>query len=215
MSVLSRFAAPQSHANIPASADKFTPFIETFLSDISSGVYGSGKRTIKLLAHSHDSAVTRAIIDKASELEQHDVTLELILADLPVALNFETFLGDIDPILGRSENGLTFRWAQNSCLLDAHEQMILGQHSSWSGDTLKRVSSNAYHVDMFESDDMDTIRLGEMAFSAMWMASVEVPMHRLKRIASQNGGKKKQFFSQIANSLKAGKWADSLSATKH
>ncbi len=215
MSVLSRFAAPQSHVTVPTTADKFIPFIETFLADIASGDYTSGNRTIKLLAHSHDSAVTRALIDKASELEHHQVKLELILADLPVSLDFETFLGDIDPVLTRKDGKITFRWAQNKFLLDAHEQMILGDHSSWSGDTLKRVSSNSYHIDMFETDDVETIRLGEMAFSAMWMASSEVPFHRLKRIAAADGSQKKQFFSQIADSLKAGKWAGTTSQTQH
>ncbi len=214
MSVLSRFAAPHNPVGLQAAPDKFTPFLSVFLEDVKSGAYTAQNRTVRLLAHSHDSKVTRTIFDKASEMAALNVKLELILSDLPIGLEFEAFLKEIEPLLLKRDNKLSFRWAQNRCLLDAHEQMILGSHSSWSGDTLKRVSHNAYHVDMFESDDIEAIKLGEMAFSAMWMASVEVPAHRLKRITSKNSGQKKQFFSQIAQSLSAAKWAENLT-TRH
>ena len=71
------------------------------------------------------------------------------------------------------------RWARNPRLLDAHEQVTYGETMCWSGDAMRRDADRRNALTLFDEEAPDTVRLGRLAFEALWAVSALVPERRL------------------------------------
>lgn len=67
---------------------------------------------------------------------------------------------------------LSIRTSQNSRLLDAHEQLVLGKQSSWTGDCMRR---NPRERDAFETFGTGNSQLADWAtrsFERLWSSAI-------------------------------------------
>lgn len=132
-------------------------------------------RKLTIIARSPASAAVKAMIARTGDLRAAEVNVRVILANLEP----EAALGEVKQALtlmnaGHDDDEFA-RWAKNAALLDAHEQVTLGTHMCWSGDAMRRDAGKRDSLDLFESDAPHTVRLGLLAFDAIWAVSVAIP----------------------------------------
>ncbi|MDX2264349.1 MAG: hypothetical protein NW215_05205 [Hyphomicrobiales bacterium] len=170
---------PKKHHPLQEKAARFS---EIYRSYLARGVPENGGRDahITIIARSAFSPVCRMLCSLAGEFEERGVTAQVILA-APGPVEIMRHMFDAARRMnGRAAIAASFRWAQNPSLLDAHEQMTLGAASVWTGDCMRRSADNRNGLDLFEPDSLGSVRLADLAFSAMWMASRPLPPELLE-----------------------------------
>lgn len=133
------------------------------------------QRRVTVIARSPASVVVSAIAARGAELNRHNVRVDAIFANLGEAGSLADFF---DSVCKPSDRG-TVRWARNSRLLDAHEQVTLGNATCWSGDCMRRAPGKRDGLDIFEEDAPDAARLGILAFDAIWAVCDGIPASKL------------------------------------
>jgi hypothetical protein len=133
------------------------------------------ERSLTLIARSPSAAVAQALALQADALKREQVSARLIfarlapvemLADLALALNL------IGP---RDSKSSSVRMIKTPALLHAHEQLVLGAESCWTGDVLRRCEGNRNGLDLWEDDAPGSVRLAQLAFNAIWSIAKPVP----------------------------------------
>ena len=83
-----------------------------------------------------------------------------------------TRLGKHDPADGFGEiDGLAIRTTQNSRILDAHEQLVLGPASSWTGDCMRRDPRERDAFETFGSNDTELAQWAIKSFERIWVGA--------------------------------------------
>ncbi len=165
---------PQSTA-----CDDHATFFRLYLARLAeAGQVSPGEKQLTLIARSPDSAVCRALGDVAPHLAEFGVCLRAIFAHISPEDSFLTFCDSVSSLFGPGGRQEGIRWAKNPALLDAHEQLILGQRMCWSGDAMHRAPERRNALDLFETDKTGAVRFGALAFEAMWSAASPVPEAR-------------------------------------
>lgn len=148
--------------------------------DRLAGRPAPGERHVTMLARSPLSPVARALVAKTDALKARGVVVQAILAQIEPR---EALVEVIEAVTALSPGrplGELVRWANRSCILDAHEQLILGTTMCWSGDMMRREPGKRDGLDLFEEEAPQTVRLGALAFSAIWSITGPVPASRLR-----------------------------------
>jgi hypothetical protein len=130
---------------------------------------------LTMILRSATSDPARALVAMKGALQRAGVRARAILARLDRDEELRqlcTSLSDLAPQVPAHE---LIRWARNPRLLDAHEQVIYGTSMSWSGDAMRREADRRNALNLFDEDAPDTVRLGRLAFAALWTASSPVP----------------------------------------
>lgn len=146
------------------------------------GRAGSGDpaaRRISVIARSPMSPVAAAIMSRGAELRRRRVTIQVIVAELGADA---ALAGLGEAVTGNSRGDGArelVRWARKRCLREAHEQIILGTAMCWSGDSMRREPGKRDGLDLFERDAPKVVRLGLLAFDAIWEISERIPLSRL------------------------------------
>jgi hypothetical protein len=156
-------------------------FIGEFLDRLSSKRKPDPtERYVSIIARSPASPVVSAVIARRDELTERRAGVQAIFADLgPDGLLAECAEA-LDGLCIGFDARESFRWARNACLMDAHEQLILGTSMCWSGDCMRREPGKVDALDLFEIDAPKVVRLGTLAFDAIWAISDPVPSARLR-----------------------------------
>lgn len=159
-------------------AERFSAIYSAYLSQPS---YNCGYREthITILARSALSPSCRALCDRLPELEARGVTVQMIFASLGPAEALNAVFRAVQRLNGQGAVPASMRCAHNPSLLDAHEQMTLGVRTVWTGDCMRRSSDNRNALDLFEENSIGSVRLADLAFSAMWMACRPLPVEVL------------------------------------
>lgn len=154
--------------------------IEFFLDRVHADI---GKkpceRSVTLLARSPASPVAEVLLENARDLIDAGGQLQVLFAGLEPSER----LGDwLDPLVVTGENSVSavVRWAKNQMLLEAHEQLVLGEQMSWSGDSMRRDPLLQDSLELFEPACRQAARHASMAFRAIWKCSQPIPS-RLSR----------------------------------
>jgi hypothetical protein len=149
---------------------------------------GPAARKVTILARSPMSSVVLALRGRVDDLKARGVIAKVLLARvepedaLRDTVDTLTALGQAQPL------DTLLRWADKRCLLEAHEQLTLGPAMCWSGDMMRRDPSRRDGLDLFEVDAPQTVRLGALAFDAIWALAIPVPASRLReRVARPSG----------------------------
>lgn len=184
MNLMSRLQGKKESTASKALA-RHDAFIGQFLERLSSRRKNEpAERYVSIIARSPASPVVSAIVARRDDLRERGASVQAIFADLgPDGLLAEC----ADTLAGLcigSDARESFRWARNACLMDAHEQLILGTSMCWSGDCMRREPGKVDALDLFESDAPKVVRLGTLAFDAIWAISDPVPAARLRGAAS-------------------------------
>ncbi len=139
---------------------------------------------VTLLARAPASPVAQAVQRHADRLEGLGVDLRVIFAKIDPASDFASFAEVNGLYSGDKCLDASIRWAKNPALLDAHEQLVLGESHCWSGDSMRRSPDARFALDMFEFASTTTVKLGEMAFDGLWSISDAIPNSRFRNVAN-------------------------------
>ena len=134
--------------------------------------------TISIIARSPTSPVILAFVEYAEKLKAYDVAVRAIIAQTEPAEPLRDLTKSLLALSGESQTGELARWANKTCLLDAHEQMTLGPAMCWSGDAMRRQPGKCDGLDLFETEAPQTVRLGVLAFEAIWLVCEKLPGQR-------------------------------------
>ena len=135
--------------------------------------------TLTMILRSADSDPAKALVGVKGALQNCGVRVKAILAKIEPEDEIRQLfaaLSQLAPDQGASE---LIRWARNPRLLDAHEQVTYGEAMCWSGDAMRRDADKRNALTLFDEAAPDTVRLGRLAFEALWAASTLVPERRL------------------------------------
>ena len=136
---------------------------------------GRAERKITIIARDPLAPIVTAVVARTDILRAEGVTVEVILSQTEP----EAALNDLNEALMTLNNDLNqdeyVRWAKKSALLDAHEQLTLGTQMCWSGDSMRREPGKRDSLDLFEQEAPHTVRLGLLAFEAIWSVSDCLP----------------------------------------
>jgi hypothetical protein len=135
--------------------------------------------SLTMILRSADSDPAKAMVSMKGALQHSGVRVKVILAKIEPEDELRQLfaaLSELAPQEGASE---LIRWARNPRLLDAHEQVTYGETMCWSGDAMRRDADKRNALTLFDEEAPDTVRLGRLAFEALWIASALVPERRL------------------------------------
>ena len=135
--------------------------------------------SITMILRSADSDPAKALIGVKGALQISGVRVKVILANLDPEDELRKLFTAISELAPNAGVGELLRWARNPRLLDAHEQVTYGEAMCWSGDAMRRDADRRNALTVFDEQAPDTVRLGRLAFEALWTASSLVPERRL------------------------------------
>lgn len=134
---------------------------------------------ISLIARASDSAPVLALVDAAPELARAGVTVRIVLGSLEPDESYAALMAAIATLPHHERPAGSVRQIKNARLLDAHEQMTLGTDFGWIGDPMRRAANKRDAFDLVKTGDAH-VRLGILAFAALWAAASPVPERRTK-----------------------------------
>lgn len=137
--------------------------------------HGPAPRAVTLILRSASSGPARALIYKKDELIGAGIRAKAILAKLEPAEELRELVGSLTELAPKEKASDLIRWARNPRLLDAHEQATYGNAMCWSGDPMRRDADKRNALALFDDAGSDRVRLGRLAFAALWSASSLVP----------------------------------------
>lgn len=148
-------------------------FIERVESD------GRDPRCLTMILRSAASSAGQALIGVSPDLLRCGITAKVVVARLEPEGNLRKLFATLSELSPRSLTKDLIRWARNPRLLDAHEQVTYGASMCWSGDAMRREPDKRNALSLFEDGATGTVRLGHLAFKALWSAATVVAERRL------------------------------------
>jgi hypothetical protein len=142
---------------------------------------GEGPQSLSftMILRSARSGPAQALIGMKDDLLRAGVIAKVILAKLEPEEDVRQLFASLSELGPREPAAELIRWARNPRLLDAHEQVTYGETMCWSGDAMRRDADKRNALMLFDEAAPDTVRLGRLAFEALWAASSLVPERRL------------------------------------
>ena len=135
--------------------------------------------SLTMVLRSAGSDPAKALVGMTGALEGAGVSAKLILAKLEPEHDLRQLFASLSELAPQEPAAELIRWARNPRLLDAHEQVSYGEAMCWSGDAMRRDADRRNALTLFDEEAPDTVRLGRLAFKALWAASSLVPERRL------------------------------------
>ena len=157
------------------SIDRFSGLVSTYLHRLETKGGSIADRSLTLIARSPSAAAARALALQAKGLERQEVSTHFIfarIAPLELLTELALALNLIAPRDGRADR---VRLIRTPALLHAHEQLVLGASSCWTGDMLRRCEENRNGLDLWEDEAPGSVRLAQFAFNAIWAIAKPVP----------------------------------------
>lgn len=112
-----------------------------------------------LIARAVTSPVFRAVAAMA-ESGQLKAPVRLILSSIEA--------GDAGGVPAAAQFAETVRLTRNSRLLDAHEQLVLGPHTAWIGDCMRREPEKRDAWECYAAACSETARRAAVSFERLW-----------------------------------------------
>ncbi len=156
------------------SVEKLSEQIAAHLDRLETKGGSVEERTLTVIARSPTAAVAQAVGAQAKALIRNEVTTRLIfarIAPLDQMLELAASL-EVAPREGKCH---AIRIIRTAALLNAHEQLVLGQSCCWTGDMLRRSEENRNGLDLWEVDAPGSVKLGQLAFDAIWQIAKPIP----------------------------------------
>jgi hypothetical protein len=140
-------------------------FISEYLAEARS-VRPQPNLEVLLIARSVDSPVVRAVTALAPEIAAAGYSVRMIVAQA----DRET----LPPgwVLSEAvEVDCEVRWARKPRLIEAHEQLVLGPQTCWTGDTMRRDPAKCDAYETFIDACAKTAASAATSFERLWLAS--------------------------------------------
>ena len=135
--------------------------------------------SLTMILRSGESDPAKALVGMKGALQRAGVSAKVILAKLEPEGDLKQLFASLSELAPQEPASELIRWARNPRLLDAHEQVTYGETMCWSGDAMRRDADRRNALTLFDEEAPDTVRLGRLAFQALWAASSLVPERRL------------------------------------
>jgi hypothetical protein len=136
-------------------------------------------RELTMILRLASSGPAQALILKARDLARAGIAAKVIVAHLDPEDDVRKLYACLSQLKPRARAHELFRWARNPWLLDAHEQVTYGSWLCWWGDSMRRDADKRNALSLVEDAAAGTLRLGHLAFKALWSASAIVTERRL------------------------------------
>lgn len=140
---------------------------------------------LTIIARSAVSPAVTALIARAGALRARQVTASVIVSQPEPKDAFADLEMTLAMLNAGTDTTESVRWAKRSALLDAHEQITMGTHMCWSGDAMRREPGKRDSLDLLEHDAPHTVRLGLLAFDAIWSVSEPVTASKKTKAPSR------------------------------
>lgn len=147
---------------------KLEAFIADYL-DHPARRRSSAPRCFLVLARSAESPAAKAVLATGLRGAGHGLSVRAIFATLG-----EDDAARLAELCRSSERGLQVRWARDVRLMDAHEQLVLGETTSWTGDCMRREPSKHDAFEAFMPDSAEAARRAILFFERLWHVSVPI-----------------------------------------
>jgi hypothetical protein len=122
---------------------------------------------IRLIARSAESPVFKVIAAFAAEIAAGEHALRAIVAQPDRdALARWPLAGAVD---------CEVRWARDPRLIEVHEQLVLGPHTCWTGDSMRRDPAKCDALEIFIDDSAQAAGAALASFERLWAASEPLP----------------------------------------
>lgn len=134
---------------------------------------------LTMILRSAESDPAKALIGMKGALQRVGTRAKVILARLEPGDDLRQLFASLSELAPQQPAHALIRWARNPRLLEAHEQVIYGETLCWSGDAMRRDADKRNALALFEEEAPESVRLGRLAFAALWAQSALVPERRL------------------------------------
>jgi hypothetical protein len=135
--------------------------------------------SLTMILRSPEADPAKALIGMTGALERKSVRARVILARIEPDDDLRKLFDALAVLAPHEPAHELIRWARNPRLLEAHEQVTYGETMCWSGDAMRRDADKRNALTLFDEEAQEAVRLGRLAFEALWTASALVPKGRL------------------------------------
>jgi hypothetical protein len=132
-----------------------------------------------MILRSASSGPAQALVLKARDLKRVGIAAKVLVTTLDPDLELRRLYACLSELSPRDPARELIRWARNPRLLDAHEQATYGSSLCWWGDAMRREADKRNALSLFEDGSPGSVRLGQLAFQALWSQSAVVAERRL------------------------------------
>ena len=135
--------------------------------------------SLTMILSSPEADPAKALIGVAGALERKGVRARVLLAKIEPDDDLKKLFDTLSTLAPHEPAHELIRWARNPRLLEAHEQVTYGATMCWSGDAMRRDADKRNALTLFDDEAPESVRLGRLAFEALWGGSSLVPKGRL------------------------------------
>ena len=135
--------------------------------------------SLTMILRSPEADPAKALIGMTGALERKGVRARVLLAKIEPDDDLKKLFDTLSTLAPHEPAHELIRWARNPRLLEAHEQVTYGGTMCWSGDAMRRDADKRNALTLFDDEAPESVRLGRLAFEALWGASSLVPKGRL------------------------------------
>lgn len=152
------FTPPRMH--VVRKEDKearLTAFVADLLTNAAAGEFAGLALTV--LARSHESPVLKALAAHADAIRAAGLQMRaIVVLDEPAG-------SDVAALLA----GVPSRCACDARLLDAHEQLAVGDRVAWIGDCMRREPTKRDAYEIYSGDCAETAAMAHRSFHRVWL----------------------------------------------
>jgi len=146
---------------------KLKDFLAHHITGTQTGSGATPNTHLLIVARSLTSPIVMAITGLSQEIARAGLAVRLILAQLDAAPSPEDW--------GRSiAFGFEIRWAKHPRLIEAHEQLVIGPHTCWIGDCMRRDPAKCDAYESFVEDCGEAAGCATVSFERLWGASQQL-----------------------------------------
>jgi hypothetical protein len=174
MGFLSAFAK-RPLSDCQHQVERFSNLVSAYLTRLETHGGSLRERSLTMIARSPSASVARALIPHAAALEREQVCVQVIFAKLSPLERLSELALALNLVTPRDARAGSVRLIKTPALLHAHEQLVLGSSTCWTGDMLRRCEENRNGLDLLEQDAPGSVRLAQFAFNAIWRIAKPVP----------------------------------------
>lgn len=120
----------------------------------------SGSRSLSVIARGCDSPVLKALAAQARALADAGLQIRAVVVQTDAA----TACPDVAAFLA----GVSCRFGCDSRLLDAHEQLVIGDQIAWIGDCMRREPMKRDAYECYSADCIETAAYAHRSFERVW-----------------------------------------------
>lgn len=140
----------------------------------------TSERQILIIARSPASPMIQAMRACADELAARDISIQAVFSDVDPERALQSAWSVISDLSEGRDHSDLVKWASAPGILEAHEQVILGNQMCWLGDAMRREPGRRDGFDLFDTDAPADNARATKSFTAIWNFATSIPSWMLR-----------------------------------